>query len=426
MERLIIAYALFACTHAAQPLLSTVTASPGAAADSPVTAAASPVTATASPVNATVAPVIATATDSAPASPDTTSNSPVTFITVETRGHPWLGKIGHFPEPIINVANGMAWPHIGVYRLKVQLLSKWLQTQPASKLIAFVDGDVFWGGCSLKDFVGAYNDIVRQTGAKIVFGAELGCIDQDCTKVPDVPQYARWRTRDWAQYTKCPATWDEECAKQKSCHACSNPPAPMFLNPGFIMGPAGYLFKMTLVAQSRFNQWASASDGDQGVFAEYWLQNPRDVTLDYETKLVMSLSYMAPNVTDVDTSTGAIINKARNQAQCFVHGNGPAKAFAKKIAMDLGVDTSKMQVKGTWPPAMLQKKASISAAGELVGSSQHDTQLTRRMARRHEPSVSATEKVEYLAERQSEAHPLHLLAHEARSDETARRMWNGK
>jgi len=360
-----------------------------------------------------------------PGSPLNTTNSTnttvkaVTFVTVETRGHAWLQKVGHFPEAVINVASGQAWPQIGIYRLKVQLLSKWLETQPAAKLVAFVDGDVFWGGCSLKKFVSAYHDIVRRTGAKIVFGAEMGCVDQDCSKVPGVPAYAQGTTPDWGQYARCPGFWTSTCATAKNCKACNDPPTPMFLNPGFIMGPAGYLWKMTLVASSRFRQWSTSSGGDQGVFAEYWLQNQKDVTLDYEAKLAMSLAYMSSNATGLDKNTGAITNM-HNETLCFVHGNGPAKGHARNIAKDMGFDTETLQISGTWPPSLLQAKQSVNAVGDVVSATQQQGQLARRLARRQQPISTASEKVV-----EESAPQLLTAADSFRTAERARRLWWG-
>lgn len=359
-----------------------------------------------------------------------TTALPVTFVTVETRGQPWLSKIGHFPEPVINAAIGQALPNIGVYHLKIKILIRWLETQPATQLVAFVDGDVFWGGCSLEEFVGAYNDIVRQTGAKVVFGAEMSCTDQDCRKVPSIPSYAQWRTRDWAQFAECPASWDEKCAQSRSCLACSDPPAPMFLNSGFFMGPAGHLLKMTLMANSHGNWEQKGIQGDQGIFAEYWLQHPDVVTLDYETRLVMNMAYLASNATSLNTTTGTVLNQARNHIACFVHGNGPSKTRVKKLIQDMGYDADGIQVSHNWPSLTQVAEQGIHADGSLsnikVASAHPDEQPTRRMVMRHEPSITANGKAMEEPLEQNKAGILDVATYDIRTEEGARLRWRGK
>ena len=62
---------------------------------------------------------------------------------------------------------------------------------PYDQLLVFIDGfDVDYGGCP--DFQRRYEAIVRQTGASIVFAAELGCEAQvawppGCSGIPDPP-----------------------------------------------------------------------------------------------------------------------------------------------------------------------------------------------------------------------------------------------
>mmetsp|Transcript_138571 Transcript_138571/g.430967 ORF Transcript_138571/g.430967 Transcript_138571/m.430967 type:complete len:513 (+) Transcript_138571:79-1617(+) len=231
----------------------------------------------------------------------------ISFITAETRGDPILVKVGDFEKrfetKVLNVGEGHKWDG---YKSKVKILQKYLQGRlregGGDDLVAFVDGsDVIWGGCDPGYFQHSYDEIVRLSGARIVFGAELACGEQDCNKVPRVPQWAeelsgkrRLNRGFWKRFIDgCRATWTDECSAKRDCGgmaACADPPSVRFLNSGFVMGPVTDLSKMfdwSLENYDNVTVW-----GDQSVFASYWLKNQKDITLDYTGAMVACISDM--------------------------------------------------------------------------------------------------------------------------------------
>mmetsp|Transcript_21169 Transcript_21169/g.66985 ORF Transcript_21169/g.66985 Transcript_21169/m.66985 type:complete len:507 (-) Transcript_21169:67-1587(-) len=230
----------------------------------------------------------------------------ISFVTAETRGEPMLVKVGDFTErfktEVVNLGEGEKWKG---YKSKVRLLQKYLSKRmdegADDELVAFVDGsDVIWGGCDPGYFQHAYEQIVEKSGATIVFSAELACGEQDCNKVPEVPQWAvelagEGRALDgdfWKEYVDgCRATWTDECSAKRDCGglaACADPPTVRFLNSGFVMGPVKDLAKLmdwSLENYDEMSVW-----GDQSVFASYWLENQEAVTLDYTGALAASIS----------------------------------------------------------------------------------------------------------------------------------------
>jgi hypothetical protein len=292
----------------------------------------------------------------------------VTFFTAETRGRPLLDTIGsfhtEFHQQVINVGYGKKWVN---YKTKVLLLQRYLReiidenarailegSDPVplgNRLVAFIDGsDVFHGGCSQKEFMKAYYDIVRASGAKIVFSAEIVCGEQDCNKVPDVPIWASrlGGGKDleggfWKQYAEgCHGTWTDECAARRDCGGsapCADPPAVKFLNSGFFIGPVAEISAMmdwTLLHYDETSVW-----GDQSAFAVYWLDNPDKVTLDYNGALTLQLSDLDWSLLEVDKSRGIIWNQGFQRVQCLIHGNGRGIYYMKHLLEDLTNSTLK-------------------------------------------------------------------------------------
>jgi len=231
----------------------------------------------------------------------------INFVTAETRGDPMLVRIGNFSERfqtrVVNLGDGQKWDG---YKSKVKMLQRYLAQRlregDRDELVAFVDGsDVIWGGCDPGYFQHAYEEIVERSGARVVFSAELACGEQDCNKVSLVPDWAVDLAggRDlndgfWRQYVDgCKATWTDECSDRRDCGglaACADPPTVRFLNSGFVIGPVKDLAKLmdwSLENYDKFSVW-----GDQSVFAVYWLNNTKDVTLDYTGALAASISDM--------------------------------------------------------------------------------------------------------------------------------------
>jgi len=216
-------------------------------------------------------------------------------------------KVGNFNDrfntEVVNLGEGREWKG---YKSKVRILQEYLQKRllagSGDELVAFVDGsDVIWGGCDPGYFQHAYEEIVRVSGARIVFSAELACGEQDCNKVPPVPPWAErlaggknLDTGFWKPFVDgCKATWTDECSAKRDCGglaACADPPSVRFLNSGFVMGPVTDLAKMFDWSLENYDDrsvW-----GDQSVLADYWLKNPEDVTLDYTGALAASISDM--------------------------------------------------------------------------------------------------------------------------------------
>jgi len=283
----------------------------------------------------------------------------LTFMSVETRGSPLLLRVGnfsgHFPDGVVNIGEGQRWVD---YRTKVELLATFLRSRIAAAkkwrlpdsaadkdILVFVDGsDVFWGGCSRFDFLSAYERIVRRSGARIVFSAELACGEQDCNKVPEVPSWAEdlaggrnLSSGFWKPYaTGCKGTWTDECSAKRDCGfkaPCSVPPALKFLNSGFFMGPVKDLADMmewTLRNYDDVSVW-----GDQSAFSVYWLDRLDTVTLDYGGELAISLSDMRTDLVQADRQYDVIRNTAFNRVQCAIHANGRGIWYGKEVLSKL-------------------------------------------------------------------------------------------
>jgi len=229
----------------------------------------------------------------------------ITFVTAETRGSPIIEKVGNFDEAfntrVVNAGEGKKWDG---YKSKVKMLQKYLHKRlkdgDGDELVAFVDGsDVIWGGCDPGYFQHAYEEIVAKSGAPVVFSAELVCGEQDCNKVPPVPDWAVETAggKDlnggfWERFVDgCKATWTDQCSDKRDCGglaACSEPPAVKFLNSGFTMGPVKEVSAMMDWSLDNYDEYSVW--GDQSVFAVYWLANQDKVTLDYTGALAASIS----------------------------------------------------------------------------------------------------------------------------------------
>jgi hypothetical protein len=273
-------------------------------------------------------------------------------VTAETRGESLLESVTDFPAgfaaPVINIGLGKTWTS---FKTKVELIHDYLvglrriRTErglsSSDHYVAFFDGkDVFWGGCSSGDFLGAYRRIVAASGARIVFGAEIVCGEQDCNKVPPVPRWAEdmagGKDLDggfWETYNEgCHGTWDDDCASRRDCGfsaPCAQPPAVKFLNSGFFMGPVDDLATMMEWVLANYDN--TTVYGDQSVFSKWWELHPDRVTLDYLGELSLQLSDLGWNLLSPRTRTGTIWNNAFDRVQCLIHGNGRGSYFAAHL-----------------------------------------------------------------------------------------------
>lgn len=284
----------------------------------------------------------------------TTARPVITFVTAETRGNPLLKSVGSFEEEfnssIINIGMGHQWHN---FKTKVKLLQAWLDKRAeheakrdtikdGREIIVFVDGsDVFWGGCRYDDFVKTYQNIVSKSGASIVFSAEVVCGEQDCNRVPEIPNWAVEMANGknlsggfWKEFAVgCKGTWNDKCSAKRDCGfwaPCAVPPAVKFLNSGFFMGPVEDLKDMLDWTWENYDN--TSVWGDQSSFAVYWLDGPKDkakITLDYSGDLALSLSDMSWKLMHVEGDT--VRNTALNRTQCLIHGNGRGIFFMKHV-----------------------------------------------------------------------------------------------
>lgn len=277
----------------------------------------------------------------------------ITILTSETRGQPLLSTMGDSFETdfgkIVNIGFNRTWSG---FQTKIELLDEYLQAQlslvgydPPGEverhLVVFVDGgDVFWGGCPLEEFRSMYHRIAEASGASVVFSAEVVCGEQDCNKVPAVPDWAgdmagiaNLSRGVWPKYAVgCRGTWNDECAAKRDCGywaPCARPPSLKFLNSGFMIGPAKAMADM--VSWARKNYEKLSVWGDQSVFASYWLEHQDRVTLDYTSELAISISDMDYKLLSVDHKSGDVRNMALDKVQCMIHGNGRGRDFLEYL-----------------------------------------------------------------------------------------------
>mmetsp|Transcript_63264 Transcript_63264/g.135959 ORF Transcript_63264/g.135959 Transcript_63264/m.135959 type:complete len:545 (-) Transcript_63264:70-1704(-) len=296
---------------------------------------------------------------------------PITFVTAETRGVPLLVKVNNFEHrfhtEVLNIGTDQEWEG---YFSKVKLLAVFLRDRVAKTswedldrdLIAFVDGsDIFWGGCSFSDFMHSYERIVSRSGAKVVFGAEVACGEQDCNRVPDVPAWANRLAGEnvdlnsgyWSQFaTDCKGTWNDACSAKRDCGftaPCAVPPAVKFLNSGFFIGPVLELSRMLEWSLSHYKEFSVF--GDQSVFAQYWLDHQNEVVLDYTGELTTALSEMNSRLTQAvrgsQVGSGSVRNNAfGHKLMCLIHGNGRGIFAMKNILYQLEGTNDLKQIRG--------------------------------------------------------------------------------
>lgn len=235
-----------------------------------------------------------------------------------------MAEIGNFPRPVLNLAQPK-WPgFIG----KLNFTFPFLQTVKPDDIVVVMDGgDVLWGGCDMQAFKDAYKHIAESSGASIVVAAEMTCWENQCDKVPPMPEWARndklisngLQGDHWKEYAKCKGHWHP---KNTTYGHCSSPPELKFLNSGFFMGPAKDLIPMV---EWSLQNYARSTFGDQSLLADYWMEHPRTVTLDYNQQLVACMSDMDnAKAYEVKSWSGkpTLWNNQFNRPQCFVHGNG--------------------------------------------------------------------------------------------------------
>lgn len=246
--------------------------------------------------------------------------TPAYFVTLDTEGTPLVTKAGA-PFEVFNLGMGRTWDG---FKTKFEFLLPFLENRAESDLIVFMDGaDVFWGGCDMEQFFRSYHEIVNRSKAPIVISAEIACGEQKCWKVPKVPSWADDMSHQnlgggfWAGYVA-----PDGC--RNTCCPCRKPPAVMFLNSGFMIGPMGDIRDMVKWSLEHYDEVSTL--GDQSVIAHYWFHEGRSkITLDYAGELCLTMSDLQPSALFNLTHHGHIWNKAFGRKQCFIHGNGRSR-----------------------------------------------------------------------------------------------------
>ena len=148
-----------------------------------------------------------------------------------------------------------------------------------------------------------------------------------------------------------------DCDKRRwpfiSCNE-SEPTELRYLNSGVFGGTAASLLPMVRWAIAHFDGMKLGQWGDQGVFFNYWVKHPNEITLDYCSLIVSNLfmyresAHTSYSRSSLDTQVDGAArppagaqeqrhwrpNRPRSQgtatalageATCLLHGNGPSK-----------------------------------------------------------------------------------------------------
>lgn len=227
---------------------------------------------------------------------------------------------------------------------KVEIVNEWLKTQPEDDVIVFVDSDTFWGGCSKEQFLRDFEEITSASGANLVAGAEIGCVQAlhtrygfHCQRQGSNASYPE--VADWAKtkYSLNADTFvgfaDKECTTYEK-GACESPPSARFLNSGFIAGKVKHLLKAydfvmkSMPTHPKFYRQFN----DMYAFNHYFYEGlmakegKPELTLDYGTRLVANLhGFQNGTKPLVELKDGVVKNMLTGETQCFIHGNGKSK-----------------------------------------------------------------------------------------------------
>ncbi|KAL1511600.1 hypothetical protein AB1Y20_006394 [Prymnesium parvum] len=218
--------------------------------------------------------------------------------------------------------------------VKPRALLAWLEAQRVEeeRLLVFIDGfDVDHGGCD--DLEARYDAIVKETGAPIVFAAELGCQAQvawppGCSGIHEpYAEAKRWQEDvRLRQFTRC---------NEEGPSMCAPGGAPLrFLNSGGFAGPVGFILWMLrrvlaypceVVVQSQLS--GSLMPDDQVAFSRFWLDWPKLVTLDYRASLFFSTFRFSRKALSKNPDGTIVASWASKTPLCFIHANGHFATF---------------------------------------------------------------------------------------------------
>jgi hypothetical protein len=255
-----------------------------------------------------------------------------------------------------NVGYGLPWQG---YRSKLSLFLRHLESRAAQlsggtdgakdHLVALIDSDVIYGGCTADDFLSRYRKIVRASGAPVVAGAEFNCYAPPGGKCSNYPAEHRREVLDAFQLSdeKMQSLANESakpwpCSKKfcnidgVECRQRETVPlsGPKFLNSGFIIGP---LDKITEVVRSAMQLMDQGYLLEQSALSKVMHDNPNLITLDYGAGLVSNLYGVAleknrkPMFT-WDSGSGTWYNHGIDKTACFLHSSAGGQPFRALFA----------------------------------------------------------------------------------------------
>mmetsp|Transcript_135973 Transcript_135973/g.247937 ORF Transcript_135973/g.247937 Transcript_135973/m.247937 type:complete len:376 (-) Transcript_135973:27-1154(-) len=223
---------------------------------------------------------------------------------------------------------------------RLEHLLIWLQRQMdkhADKVVILSDGySLLNGGCQDDDLHDRYQRMVadadgpnRGDGPRVVMGAEFGAAGLN----PDfVKAFAGWRKQILQQQKNRSEKLYESLASCKGDSSCKAPPRYAYPDLGFIMGPVKDLQRVLRGIQIAYHEKFQPDMNEQLATIDYMIQNPREVALDYGSKLVLSLNDFREPKDVLLIKAGLVTNSVMDDAQCFVHGAGDKYNFAMELS----------------------------------------------------------------------------------------------
>jgi len=276
-----------------------------------------------------------------------TADAPeVLILSVETRRPMKETQLG-YSLSLINSSNWIRIANPGEGKVWEGWLSKSLFLREAVKgiisdnpeqIIAVMDTDIFVQDCG-NQIVSEYEAIVRETGAEIVFGAELHKYPGAKRSLPRqlVPELPEWAKHNRPQLTDGSLMdyVDNNTYREKGL---------IYLNAGGYIGRARAVLPMLETVITRMEnctgedvealtpcsvmadgnalpQWIAMNDQEQ--FWWYFVENQDRVTLDYRGRIFQCLSKYS-NMSKVyeKDSEGYLWNAWLKEKACFIHLNG--------------------------------------------------------------------------------------------------------
>eukprot|EP00928_Gymnodinium_smaydae_P096588 TRINITY_DN8567_c0_g1_i1.p1 TRINITY_DN8567_c0_g1~~TRINITY_DN8567_c0_g1_i1.p1 ORF type:complete len:320 (+),score=46.28 TRINITY_DN8567_c0_g1_i1:53-1012(+) len=199
---------------------------------------------------------------------------------------------------------------------------------PDTLVVAVDGGDVLYGGCDEVIFRARYDQIVSASGGKrVVLGGEFGAWPNSYAKLkPRYEPMEKTRSKVMRAAGLDPEVYEKylgECLLEY----CGGHPSYEFANGGFKVGPAQDLHML-------FDTLCNTDDDEQEALHELLLAGKQSLTIDYTGVLVLAL-YGFEYTKVLSVYSNGVYNRATNSSQCFVHGNGEAKAAVLRLDTEL-------------------------------------------------------------------------------------------